>query len=55
MNKESYDEITKLLNQAIDSIHACEHYNGGTDAFKAHALIGEVKRKLKELVEDSHD
>lgn len=55
MNKESYDEITKLLNQAIDSIHNCEQWNGGDDGFKARSLIGEVKQKLKELIGKSHD
>nr|DAY21700.1 MAG TPA: hypothetical protein [Caudoviricetes sp.] len=55
MNKESYDEITELLNQAIDFIHSCEFWNGGDDGFKARALIGDAKRKLKELMEESHD
>ena len=55
MNKESYDDIAKLLNQAIDYIYNCERYNGGNDGFEARALIGEVERKLKELVEESHD
>lgn len=55
MTKESYDEITKLLSRAVDSIHACELYNGGDDGFKARALIGTVERKLKELMEQSHD
>lgn len=45
MNKQSYDEITKSLNQAIDHIHNCESWNGGDDGFKARALIGEVKQK----------
>lgn len=55
MNKESYDELTKLLNQAIDFIHNCEQWNGGNDGFKARALIGDVKQKLKGLMEESHD
>lgn len=52
MNKESYDEITKLLNQATDYIHRCEYWNGGDDGFNARALIDDVKRKLKELMEE---
>jgi hypothetical protein len=55
MNKKSYNEIAELLNQATDSIHKCEHYNGGDDGFKARALIAEVKRKLKEMMEESHE
>lgn len=53
MTKESYDEITKLLNQAIDSILNCEHHTSDNDAFKARALMGEVKRKLKQLMKES--
>lgn len=55
MNKESYAEITKSLNQAIDFIHNCEQWNGGDDGFKARALISNVKQKLKEMTEESHD
>ena len=55
MNKESYDEITKLLNLATDYIHNCERYNGGNDGLKARASIAEVQRKLKELAEESHE
>jgi hypothetical protein len=54
MNKDSYNEITELLNQAIDYIHNCEFWNGGDDGFEARSLIGEAKQKLKELMEESH-
>ena len=55
MNKESYDEITKLLNLATDYIHNFERYNGGDDGLKSRTLIAEVKRKLKEMMEESHE
>lgn len=53
MTKESYDEIIEMLNQAVDYIHKCEYWNGDDDGFKARALIGKIKGKLEQLMEES--
>lgn len=55
MNQNFYDEIAKMLDDAVGHIHDCEHWNGGDDGFKARVLIGEVKQKLKELKKESEN
>lgn len=57
MTKEKFDfdEVAKMLDDAVSHIHNCESWNGGDDGFKARVLIGEVKQKLKELKKESEN
>lgn len=55
MNKDVFDEVEKMLNDAIEYIHACERWNGGDDGRRARALISNVKQKLGELKKESDD
>lgn len=57
MTKEKFDfdEVEKMLNDAIGHIHDCERWNGGNDGRRARALISNVKQKLKELKKESEN
>ena len=55
MNKDVFDEVEKMLNDAIGHIHDCERWNGRNDGRRARALIIKVKQKLGELKKESDD